>query len=193
MKIIVVPEYWLLGKNIIDVDYRKSAIISVMSPDVDRRVDLTQFKEVLKLDFYDYELRHMREFRQDNIFTDEMADQVWNFVSNLGEDIEALVIHCEAGVSRSPAIGYALHVLSDRLELARFFGCPNDFVFCKMVEAYKRWKLNDLAMMDEIFENLEKYVEPDNYKVIDTSWVAESVNMTPEAAVDYLYRKNDNE
>jgi predicted protein tyrosine phosphatase len=36
------------------------------------------------------------------------AQEIWNFVASVQDKIKALLVHCEAGVSRSPAIAAAI-------------------------------------------------------------------------------------
>lgn len=68
-------------------------------PENPRRMDL------LRLEFYD--LSSPLEGYQ--IFTEDMAAKVWRFVKQYAVDKNILiVVHCDAGLSRSPAIAAAI-------------------------------------------------------------------------------------
>lgn len=75
--------------------------------------------------------------------TDEQADQVVEFVEKY-KDVELIVVHCEAGISRSAGLAAALSKIMTGDDI-RFFKkfLPNMLVYRKIINAYER-KKNDL-------------------------------------------------
>lgn len=74
--------------------------------------------------------------RQEQLFTDEMALEVVNFVISIRDKVEDLLIHCQAGACRSPAIAAGitrgmLHK-DDTLYFRRH--TPNMLVYRKILE-----------------------------------------------------------
>jgi predicted protein tyrosine phosphatase len=68
--------------------------------------------------------------------TPEQADAIWNFVDEHRDEVGALVVHCEAGHSRSPAVAAAIcEVLGG--DGRRFFTGkePNMYVYRLMLRA----------------------------------------------------------
>jgi predicted protein tyrosine phosphatase len=71
------------------------------------------------------------------MFNESMAEEILSFaLDHLG--VESIVVHCDAGISRSPAVAAALSVIfngDDRsvLEGGSMYGgrrfCPNSFVY----------------------------------------------------------------
>jgi predicted protein tyrosine phosphatase len=70
------------------------------------------------------------------LFSREQAMKVWTFVQQHLPEIERIIVHCDAGVSRSPAVAAALaRVLND--DDAEFFGGryrPNMRVYRTLLE-----------------------------------------------------------
>ena len=68
---------------------------------------------VLRLTFPDLLPRH-RLARGRALFSEEQADRIWAFVTEHRAACQRIVLHCDAGVSRSPAVAAALaKVLGD--------------------------------------------------------------------------------
>jgi predicted protein tyrosine phosphatase len=65
------------------------------------------------------------------LFSLDQARQIWSFVERHRRDVQRIVVHCDAGISRSPAVAAALaHVLNGNNE--EFFSgkyMPNAFVY----------------------------------------------------------------
>lgn len=71
------------------------------------------------------------------VMTKEDAVKIHNFVENLSEDVEKLIIHCYAGASRSVAVAAAISKVKfgdDRIYFKD--GCPNMHVYNMVLEAY---------------------------------------------------------
>lgn len=94
------------------------AIISITDPrEEDANVgNHPQCKGVLFLKFRDFDLERMSPWTKadleriypDEAMTELQAEEVVRFVRDMQDSIKALVIHCDAGVSRSAGMGAAL-------------------------------------------------------------------------------------
>lgn len=96
---------------------------------IENRVDCLQLKfwdleeplNTKKKSFKDVDSPLILEIGEDQLFTESQAWQILDFVSDIIEsEAKVLVIHCEAGVSRSPAIAAAL---------IKSFGQDDSFIF----------------------------------------------------------------
>lgn len=68
-----------------------------------------QCRGILALEFHDAEpSRGYRVSLDRQLFTLKQAEQVWSFIRQHTANITATIIHCEKGLSRSPAIAAAL-------------------------------------------------------------------------------------
>ncbi len=47
-------------------------------------------------------------FAEADLFSAEQAAEIWSFVRAHRDDVERIVVHCDAGMSRSPAVAAAL-------------------------------------------------------------------------------------
>lgn len=75
---------------------------------------------ILRLSFPDADAPS-EHFSEDELFAPEQAVMIWNFVDEHCSHIERILVHCDAGVSRSAAVGAALaRVLNG--DDAEFFG-----------------------------------------------------------------------
>jgi predicted protein tyrosine phosphatase len=82
-----------------------------------------------------------------SLMTIEHANQIWQFVQKWLGKIDAVVVHCEQGISRSPAVAAALckHYGGDETYFFRQYR-PNRFVY----ELMLRCRANaDLPGQDE--------------------------------------------
>ncbi len=90
---------------------------------------------VLRLSFPDAEAPSER-FREGELFSSAHAVQIWAFVDQYRSDVVRVLIHCDAGVSRSSAVAAALaRVLNG--DDAEFFGGryqPNMRVYRTLLE-----------------------------------------------------------
>lgn len=72
-------------------------------------------------------------------FTTEQAKDILTFVQDMLPSIDSLLVHCEAGMSRSPAIAAAISNIlwgsnADQVYFKKY--TPNFFVYRKLLEAY---------------------------------------------------------
>ena len=66
-------------------------------------------RDVLFLSFHDAEPSHMMALSgKIKLMTPKQAKQIHQFVDKHKEDVGAIVVHCEQGMSRSPAVAAAL-------------------------------------------------------------------------------------
>lgn len=75
---------------------------------------------ILRLSFPDLEIASP-EIAEEQLFSADHAREIWTFVSEHQPSIERIIVHCDAGKSRSPAVAAAL---AKRLngDDAEFFG-----------------------------------------------------------------------
>jgi predicted protein tyrosine phosphatase len=115
------------------------ALISIRDPDRPKvKVPKsTLLKAILSLVFHDAE--PTAGFRlPDNVrlMTVEDAKAIWSFVRGLPPDVSTIVVHCEQGMSRSPAVAVGLcqGLGIDATELLAEF-MPNAYVMKLVKEA----------------------------------------------------------
>jgi len=75
--------------------------------------------------------------RDQVLFTDEMAFCIFNFIERMKERIEIIIVHCDAGISRSSAVaaGLALYYnKDDKWIFNSKLYYPNRFVYSKMLK-----------------------------------------------------------
>lgn len=82
----------------------RGAIISITDPG-SQPARLDGHIQILRLTFYDLD-KPVERFTE--VFTEEHAEQILDFVSGVRDQIDTLVVHCEAGISRSCAVAAAL-------------------------------------------------------------------------------------
>lgn len=95
---------------------------------------------LLQLSFADRDM--VREITPETIekyglFRQEHAKQILDFVGENWDKVEAFLVHCEAGISRSPAIAAAITKIAGG-EDAYYFRhySPNRYVYKTIIEAH---------------------------------------------------------
>ena len=122
-------------------------VISIRDPDKKPAKVRKQggLKAVLHLAFHDAEPATSMKLPDDiELISDEQAQQIWTFVGLHHAEVGAIVVHCEQGMSRSPAVAAAIsHGLG--LDEARFWReyQPNRYVYEKVramgqIQSHKR-------------------------------------------------------
>jgi len=112
-------------------------VISITSSpkDVARLRPNTMCRGVLRLSFPDADVPSAR-YPEANLFSREQATKIWTFVQQHLFESQSIIVHCDAGVSRSSAVAAALaRVLND--DDAEFFGGryrPNMRVYRTLLE-----------------------------------------------------------
>lgn len=103
---------------------------------------------LLQLSFWDicnpkfageFQTENIAEGMRDKVFTRQQADEILSFVSEMLSQIDTLLVHCEMGLSRSPAIAAAVaNVLwgpgMDKIYFNRY--TPNSFVYKMILESH---------------------------------------------------------
>lgn len=113
------------------------AIISITTTESDL-VELPQSvrtRGVLRLTFPDM-VTPCTGWSEDRLFTRNDAERICEFVDEHAPRIEELLVHCDAGMSRSPAVAAALSKAlygDDRLFFERYI--PNQRVYRILLEA----------------------------------------------------------
>ncbi len=89
----------------------------------------------LKLFFEDAEF--IREDSGYKYFNADLAKEIFDFMEGLDKDVELLLVHCEAGISRSPAIAAVLAQVYLEGDANLYFNKydPNPLVYKILVEA----------------------------------------------------------
>lgn len=114
-------------------------VISIRDPDK-RKVRVPKqpgLRGVRHLAFHDAEPAGNRALPENiTLMTDDQARQVWEFVKKWEKQVGTIVIHCEQGMSRSPAVAAALCKRFGGDE-SRFFKeyQPNLYVYRLVLEA----------------------------------------------------------
>lgn len=93
---------------------------------------------ILRLAFFDSDLP-AEEDGPDGLFSRDDARQIWRFVLPLREKLNCIVLHCNAGVSRSPGVAAALsNVLcgDDQAFFERYR--PNQRVYLLLLDVFSK-------------------------------------------------------
>ena len=116
------------------------AIISITSsPDDVARLKTNHLcRGILRLSFLDADVPSDQALEA-QLFSRVHAAQIWEFVRKHRPEVERLVVHCDAGISRSPGVAAAIAkaLTGDDTE---FFGRryrPNMRVYRTLLEAYE--------------------------------------------------------
>jgi predicted protein tyrosine phosphatase len=111
---------------------RPWAAISISSSNDFPMLDEKNRLGLLRLSFQD-----ITDVGKPGSFTAADAMQILDFVERMWDQVEVFLIHCEVGLSRSPAIAAALsriHYGDDGLWLEHYF--PNPLVYRLLVETH---------------------------------------------------------
>lgn len=106
--IIVLPR--ILAKHFVPTN--KTIMISIVDPGSPLEFS-SKYEDILRLEFSDIEnssYLNPEWIEKNNIklFNKDMADQILSFFDKHKNNIDTLVVHCYAGVSRSAAVASAL-------------------------------------------------------------------------------------
>ena len=78
-------------------------------------------------------------FKTINLFTRDLAHQIINFIDKIKNEVDTLVVHCTAGVSRSGSCGLFAHryLGTDEEEFWRLNSLilPNDYILEMLMDA----------------------------------------------------------
>lgn len=133
-------------------------------PDLSKenRVDL------LRLHFWDIAnpSPNMIESGDSKLFSRAQAEKLIEFVDRVWEKSEVLLVHCEAGLSRSPAIAAAITCMKLNKEgVEKYFSkyMPNGFVFKTLLEV-------KFGPDSEVFNGVKHLLEEKSYEFLDECW-----------------------
>ena len=135
-----------------DEDFKDALVISIVSPSMEHpkikgsNVHKFHFHDVTEEYFLEKQNRIIRPMEK------EMAESIVEIAMS-NRHCDEWVIHCEAGISRSPgvAIGLAkfIKTIPDEEELKRLFPCFNKHV-CQLIEEAMEVKMNALEAEIEL-------------------------------------------
>jgi len=106
----------LLDKEGNELELPPHIIISITDPDdgLAKIKDRPSCKGITRLQFWDIDETTIRLLSEEQIknfqrlFTEEDAKQIWNFVKPLAGEVDWILCHCQAGISRSAGVAAAL-------------------------------------------------------------------------------------
>jgi len=99
--------------------------------------NLTSRVDAMFLKFSDFDRIHedMPKQLKESLFNKRLAEAIWKFVDKYKDEVDLIVINCEAGISRSSAVGAAISkILNGRDEDFFKHFLPNRLVYRKMME-----------------------------------------------------------
>lgn len=100
-------------------------------------------KKVLRLAFHDATPDSPNTLK-DHLFNIHLANMILDFVEEVQHEIKMLVVHCEAGLSRSPAIAAAISnwYFQDDKKYFKPPYFPNNFVYRTLMQCVRQrgWK-----------------------------------------------------
>lgn len=118
-------------------------VISIHDSDADPANVKVQpgLRAVLRLAFDNVDPTGPTKLTTSVAFTREQAEAIWRFVSEHKDHVDAIVVHCEAGHSRSPAVAAAIYsVLGGNGRKFIRGKEPNKYVYRMIREAHGCYK-----------------------------------------------------
>lgn len=147
----------------------KTAIISICSEADNTLMKGTECDDILTLIFEDWTEEDRKKLPPDRILFDEdMARQVISFLDRIkNKEIKTLYIHCDAGVSRSGAVGiFACRYLGmDEKEFRKYnFINPNTLVY-DLLYKVSGLRSDYKKFWEKKLKEGELLIPPSNYKI----------------------------
>jgi predicted protein tyrosine phosphatase len=134
-------------KKIINSIDKPFILISILSPGEENEIEINNknFKELVSLRFHDLDKKLDIEYYRDLsggeksfvYFSDNDAKKIIDLVKRNLEKINLIVVHCEAGISRSAGVAAALSKIinnDDTFFFKKYI--PNMLVYRKIIENY---------------------------------------------------------
>lgn len=112
--------------SISDIDCDKANL-----PKLESRIDAM----FLKFSDFDRITEGMNKEYKESLFNKRLAEAVWKFVDKYKDDINLIIVNCEAGISRSSAVAAAISKIlnGNDDDFFKYF-LPNRLVYRKMIE-----------------------------------------------------------
>lgn len=118
-------------------------IISISTPSDDKAVfniDNDSIKDILYLSFYDVSTETQNIFKGYPAMTDEDAVQIRDFVLKWKDTVDTIIVHCDAGISRSAGVAAGILDGLDQ-DSSQIFDnniyLPNSLCYRKTLNAFK--------------------------------------------------------
>jgi len=129
--------------DIVNRDDSIDAVISITDPEYDNVVLNIDEEKVLRLCFHDVDDKYAGNLPYIVKFNTDMAKQVSSFLES--HNIQHLVVHCEAGISRSAGMAAAIceHLQNGQNEFKTHPFIPNQLIYKLTLEALKGNQKND--------------------------------------------------
>lgn len=111
------------------------AVIAIGDPGSEPSVLSPTFGAIHRLEFNDVDTNEKNQYV---LFDKPLAHKVWEYLENLPEGVDTLVVHCHLGVSRSAAVAKAIAQYL-QLDYPEHYSLYNKHVFQVMQQTlYKR-------------------------------------------------------
>lgn len=140
ISIHVYPEMAMVGQNFLDL-----LVISIVSPGRQHPIGM-HGTNIHKFQFHDVTEEYMVNDRIIRPMEKEIAESIVEIAMN-NRDCDRWVIHCEAGISRSPAVAIGLSKFiafrPNRQQLKKMFPLYNKYV-CKLIEEAMQVKIDEI-------------------------------------------------
>ena len=122
-------------------DSEKRILISITTPGVARstgyctpaKLHIDAWRDILRLEFHDVEPE--LDGYDYVIFNDEDAKKIFEFLKKHETEIDEVVVHCEAGISRSAAVSKFISIIYG-LEFPENYMLYNRSIFSTLLRLY---------------------------------------------------------
>lgn len=143
----------------------------------------------LRLDFQEeyeneYKERHALHVKKGSAFTIDMGKYIINFVERYATKIEAIILHCDAGLARSPGIAYALSKTIFAGKDNKFFKAnqAQDDMYEEFILDYRRFPTCSKYIFEAYVNSIMS--EDDYYKDPHQWWAPEELENHECSLVD---------
>jgi len=117
-------------------------VISISDPNSEKVKIVSKPLDILSLEFYDLDKDTGVFPYSQFMFTDTHANKILDFVSIYAVDVDLIVVHCEAGISRSAGVAGALSLIYNGTDEYYFkHYLPNILVYRIILNTYMKKEL----------------------------------------------------
>lgn len=124
------------------------ALISITEPNKSANVEA---EHLLRLEFDDHDpkndnnvLLHEYTYDEQQLFTEEQAQQILEFIDDLPDEVDTIYVHCFMGISRSRAVACAIREFEQiSLEPMSQWQMMNKHVYRVLTDTWFGSKLGD--------------------------------------------------